>query len=117
MKKLTPVFLAVVLATGCASIQTVAIHITDPRAAVPVSSVALVQQVPPGSILIADLFASGANTPCGAQAAQADMKKTAAAVGANMLVVESWNANNYGLGVVDKFRVEGHAYFAPPVSK
>jgi len=75
------------------------------------------EQAPPGSVLIADLFANAPNTPGGAEAAQADLKKSAAAVGANVLVVKNWDEGKYFLAVSDKFRIEGYAYFAPPENK
>lgn len=118
MKKITSLLFAAAFAAGCASTpQTIAVHVSDPHPAVPVQSVALVTQAPPGSVLIAELFASGANSHSGAEAAQKDMKKNAAAVGANVLVVQSSNGNNYGLGAYDDFRIEGYAYFAPPENK
>ncbi len=115
MKKIAFLFFAVALAAGC-STQTIAVHLTEPRAAVPVQSVTLMEQAPPGSVLIADLFASGANSPNGAAAAQAGLKKSAAAVGANVLVVKNWNESKYLLAVADKFRIEGYAYYAPPAN-
>jgi hypothetical protein len=119
MKKLTLFFFAAVLAAGCCSTQTIAVHISEPRAAVPVHFVTLMEKAPPGSILIANLFASAANTPGGAQAAQADLKKSAAAVGANVLVVDKWNEGDYfwEWNLTGNFRIEGHAYFAPPVNE
>jgi hypothetical protein len=116
MKKITPLFFAAMLAAGCSTPQTIAVHVTEPRAAVPVQSVVLMEQAPPGSVLIADLFASAANTSDGAAAAQAGLKKSAAAVGANVLVVNNWNENTFYVEE-ENFRIEGHAYFAPPVNK
>jgi hypothetical protein len=83
---------------------------------VPVQSVTLMEEAPPGSVLIADLFASGENSAHGAQEAQASLKKSAAAVGANVLVVDKWNDSEFYYESADKFRIEGHALFAPPTN-
>jgi hypothetical protein len=116
MKKITPFFVAAVLAAGC-STETITVHRTESRAAVPVPSVALMEEAPPGSILIADLFARAGNNEAGAEEAQVNLKKSAAAVGANVLVLDKWNDSEFYWEAADKFRIEGHAYFAPPVNK
>ena len=114
MKKITPFFLAAVLAAGC-STETITVHRAESRAAVPVKSVTLMEEAPPGSVLIADLFASAANSAGGAEEAQANLKKSAAAIGANVLIVDKWNDSEFYWESADKFRIEGHAYFAPPM--
>jgi hypothetical protein len=115
MKKISPLIFAVVLAAGC-STQTIAVHLTDPRPAVTVQSVALMSQAPAGSVLIADLTASASKSSEGAQSAQAELKKAAAAVGANVLVIGQWSGE-YVSSVDDKFRIEGKAYYTPPENK
>jgi hypothetical protein len=116
MKKITPFFFAAILAAGC-STETITVHRTEPHTAVPVQSVTLMEEAPPGSVLIADLFASAENSADGAETAQANLKKSAAAVGANVLVLDKWNDSEFYWEAADKFRIEGHAYFAPPVNK
>ena len=115
MKKMIPFFFAAVLAAGCSSTDTITVHRNEPRAAVPVHSVTLMEQAPPESVLLADLFARAGNSAGGAEEAQANLKKSAAAVGANVLVLDKWNDSEFFWESADKFRIEGHAYFAPPI--
>jgi hypothetical protein len=116
MKKIAPLLLVAILIAGC-STQTIAVHLTDPRPVVTVQSVTLMLQAPSGSVLIADLTASASNSSEGAQSAQTELKKAAAAVGANVLVINQWNGSDYLSGVDNKFRIEGKAYYAPPENK
>ena len=116
MKKIAPLLLATILIAGC-STQTIAVHLTDPRPAVTIQSVTLMLQAPTGSVLIADLTASASNSSQGAQSAQAELKKAAAAVGANVLVINQWNGSDYISDVDNKFRIGAKAYYAPPENK
>jgi hypothetical protein len=117
MKKYAPFLFAVTLVAGCSSTETIAVHFTDPRPAINVRSVTLMQQAPTNSVFIADLTASATASSEGAQAAQADLKKASAGVGANVLVIEQWNDFDYISGYADKFTIEGKAYYAPPANR
>jgi hypothetical protein len=117
MAKIAPLLFVALLAAGCATpTQTITVRVSDPRPSVPVQSVAVASKTPSGGVLLAHLFASAANTPSGAEAAQANLKECAAAIGANVLVVDYWNISTLG-GEVDTLRIGGDAFFLPPESK
>ena len=117
MGKIAPLLFAVLLAAGCATpTQTITVRVGDPRPSVPVQSVVVTRESPSGGKLLAHLFASAANTPAGAEAAQRNMKEWAAAIGANVLVVQDWNISTLG-GDIDTFKIGGDAFFVPPENK
>lgn len=106
--------LALAMLSGCASVKTVSVKVTEPRPAIPVSEVQLMLSAPTNAVLLADLYAE---TCCSskdeAAAAQADLKKEAAAVGANALVIQRWEPTIDYSSVDNHFRIEANAYFVP----
>jgi hypothetical protein len=106
--------LALALVSGCAGIKTVSVKVTEPRPAIPVSDVQLMLSAPTNAVLLADLYAE---TCCSSQgevnAAQADLKKEAAALGANALVIQRWEPTIDYSSVDNHFRIEANAYFVP----
>jgi hypothetical protein len=108
------IFLAllVLIAAGCAGVNTIAVKKSEPHQAIPVKDVQLALEPPPNAVLIADIFSAACNSEEGSEAAQADLKRKAASLGANVLVIE--NANEYlDSAVIDhRFRIEARAYFS-----
>lgn len=104
--------LLILIASGCASVNTVALKESEPHPPIPVSAVQLVLAPPSNAVLIADIFSEGCDSEQGADAAQAELKRKAASLGANLLVIE--NSNEYlDSAVIDRrFRVEARAYFS-----
>jgi len=78
MKKIPQFILVALFAAGCATpTQTFTLHVAEPHSAVPVQSVVFMPAPPTNGVLIANLLASSDNSPGGAEAAQADLKKSA----------------------------------------
>lgn len=114
MKKIPQIILVALFAAGCATpTQTFTLHVAEPHSAVPVQSVVFMPAPPTNGVLIANLLASSDNSPGGAEAAQADLKKSAAAIGATVLVLDPWNITLYGWDY-GNLKIGGHAYFVPP---
>jgi hypothetical protein len=101
------------LASGCACVNTVSVKVSEPRPAIPVKDVQLALMAPTNSVYLADIFAEANNSAQGANAAQADLKEKAAAIGANVLVIEMYNQDFEYSPMDGRFRVEGKAYFVP----
>ena len=83
--------LTVAIVSGCASVKTVSVKVTEPRPAIPVKDVQLMLSVPTNAVLAAYIYAdSCCSSGRGADAAQAQLKEKAAAIGANALVIRTW---------------------------
>jgi hypothetical protein len=108
--------LAVLVLSGCAGMKTVAVNKSEPHPAIPAKDVRLVmdQDVPSNAVLVADLFSESGNSEHEADAAQADLKRKAASLGANLLVMEGSNQYLDFTPVDGRFRVQAKAYFVPP---
>ena len=105
--------LALAMLSGCASVKTVSVKVTEPRPAIPVSEVQLMLSAPTNAVLLADLYAETCTSSKDEAAAQADLKKEAAAVGANALVIQRWEPTIDYSSVDHHFRIEANAYFVP----
>ena len=112
MKKIAPLVL-VALVSGCCSVKTVSVNVTEPRPAIPVKEVQLALSAPTNAILIANIFAYAEDSAAGAKVAQANLKSKAAAVGANLLVIERSNQNIEFDDPNNRFSIEANAYFVP----
>jgi len=106
--------LALALVSGCAGIKTVSVKVTEPRPAISVNDVQLMLSAPTNAVLLADLYAeAGCSSEAKANQAQADLKKEAAAIGANVLVIQRWEPTIDYSSVDNHFRIEANAYFVP----
>ena len=106
--------LAIALVSGCASVKTVSVKVTEPRPPIPVNDVQLMLSAPTNAVLLADIYAEACcSSKEEANVAQADLKKEAAAVGANALVIQRWEPTIDYSSVDHHFRIEANAYFIP----
>lgn len=106
--------LTIALVSGCASIKTVSVKVTEPRPAISVNDVQLMSSAPTNAVLLADIYVEACcSSKQESDAAQADLKKEAAAVGANVLVVQRWEPTIDYSSVDNHFRIEANAYFVP----
>ncbi|HTQ49403.1 MAG TPA: hypothetical protein VMJ12_01740 [Candidatus Acidoferrales bacterium] len=106
--------IALAMLSGCASVKTVSVKVTEPRPAIPVGEVQLMLSAPTNAVLLAGLYAeSCCSSKEEANAAQADLKKEAAAIGANALVIQRWEPTIDYSSVDHHFRIEANAYFVP----
>jgi hypothetical protein len=112
MKKFLPLIL-VAMVSSCCSVKTVSVNVTDPRSPISVKDVQLALSAPTNAVLIANIFAYAQDSAEGAAVAQSNLKKKAAAVGANVLVVERSNQNIEFDDPNHRFSVEASAYYAP----
>jgi len=113
MKLILTALCGVVFLTGCSTPSIKTVHVSEPRPAIPLSSVKFVSSAPTGAICVADILATARNSSCGAESAQVAIKKQAAAVGAPFVVLDNWDAAGQLLGIPDEFRIEGHAFALP----
>lgn len=106
--------LTLALVSGCAGLNTVSVKVTEPRPPISVNDVQLMLSAPTNAVLLADIYA---DSPCSstakANAAQAGLKKEAAAIGANVLVIQRWEPTIDYSSVDHHFRIEANAYFVP----
>jgi uncharacterized protein YceK len=106
--------LIVALLSGCSSIKTVSVKVTEPRPAISANDVHLMLSAPTNGVLLADIYVEACcASKKEADAAQMELKKEAAAVGANALVIQRWEPTIDYSSVDDHFRVEANAYFIP----
>jgi hypothetical protein len=112
MKKLLPL-IAVVIISGCCTVKTVSVKVTEPRPPIAVKDVQLALSAPTNAVLIANIFAYAEDSAKGAATAQSNLKMKAAAVGANVLVIERSNQNIEYDDPNGRFSVEANAYYAP----
>ena len=106
--------LSLALITGCAGVKTMTVRVTEPRPAISVNDVQVMLNAPTNAVLLADIYAeSSCSSKEKANAAQADLKKEAAAIGANALVIQRWEPTIDYSSVDDHFRIEANAYFVP----
>jgi uncharacterized protein YceK len=106
--------LAVAVVSGCASVKTVSIKVTEPRPAISVNDVQLMLSAPTNAVLLADIYAEACcSSKAEANAAQAGLKKEAAAIGANAVVIQRWEPTIDYSSVDDHFRIQANAYFVP----
>jgi hypothetical protein len=106
--------LTVAVVSGCASVKTVSVKLAEPRPAVPVNDVQLMLSAPTNAVLLANICAEACcSSKKEANIAQADLKKEAAAIGANVLVIQRWEPTIDYSSVGDHFRIEANAYFVP----
>ena len=106
--------LTIAILSGCASIKTVSVKVTEPRPAIPVNDVQLVLSAPTNAVLLADIYVEACcSSKAEADTAQADLKKEAAAIGANALVIQRWEPTIDYSSVDEHFRIEANAYFVP----
>lgn len=96
--------------TGCSSITTKTVHVTEPLKPVAIADVKFLDAAPTNAVHVADIFAEASNSTEGAESAQVEIKKQAAAIGANFVVMDNVDVSGQILGVCEKFRIEGHAY-------
>ncbi len=54
--------LVVLVVSGCAGVQTIAINKSEPHAAIPAKDVQLALAVPSNAVLVADLFSDSCNS-------------------------------------------------------
>src|SRR6516162_11458687 len=80
--------LLILIACGCAGIRTVAVNRSGPHPAIAAKDVQLALAVPATAVLVADIFSDSCNSEHEVDAAQADMKRKAASLGANLLVID-----------------------------
>ncbi len=106
--------LLILVLSGCAGIRTVAVNKSEPHPAIPIKDVQLALVVPANAVLVADIFSDSCNSEQEVDAAQADLKKKAASLGANLLVIEGSNLYLDFTPVDGHFRIQAKAYFAPP---
>jgi hypothetical protein len=107
--------LTLTIVSGCVCVKTVSIQMTEPRPAIPIKDVRLVLTAPTNAVLLADIYAEACcSSEQAANAAQADLKKKAAAIGANALVIERWEPTIDYSDVNHHFRIEANAYYTPP---
>jgi len=106
--------LSLVLVSGCAGVKTMTVKVTEPRPAISVNDVQVMLTAPTNAVLLADIYAeAGCSSKEKANAAQADLKKEAAAIGANALVIQRWEPTIDYSSVDEHFRIEANAYFVP----
>jgi len=104
--------LTVAIVSGCASVKTVSVKVTEPRPAIPVKDVQLMLSVPTNAVLAAYIYAdSCCSSGRGADAAQAQLKEKAAAIGANALVIRTWEPTIDFSPADRHFRIEANAFF------
>jgi len=107
--------LTLTVVSGCACVKTISIQMSEPRPAIPVKDVQLVLTAPTNAVLLADIYADACcSSEQAANAAQTDLKKKAAAIGANALVIERWEPTIDYSDVNHHFRIEANAYYASP---
>lgn len=106
--------LLILVVTGCAGIRTVAVNKSEPHPAVPAKDVQLALAVPANAILVADIYSDSCMSEHEVDAAQADMKRKAASLGANLLVIDGSNLYRDFSPADGRFRIQGKAYFVPP---
>jgi uncharacterized protein YceK len=113
MKKVLCLFV-IALVSGCASVKTMSVKVTEPRPAIAVNDVQLMVSAPTNAVLLAEIYAeANCSSKEQANAAQAGLKKEAAAVGANTLVIQRWEPTIDYSSVDEHFRIEANAYFVP----
>ena len=106
--------LSLVLVSGCAGVKTMTVKVTEPRPAISVNDVQVMLTAPTNAVLLADIYAeAGCSSKEKANAAQADLKKEAAAIGANALVIQRWEPTIDYSSVDNHFRIEANAYYVP----
>ena len=104
--------LTVAMVSGCASVKTVSVKVTEPRPAIPVKDVQLMLTAPTNAVLAAYIYAdSSCSSGRGADAAQAQLKAKAAAIGANALVIRTWEPTIDFSPADHHFRIEADAFF------
>jgi hypothetical protein len=106
--------LLILIVSGCAGIKTVAVNKSEPHPAIPVKEVQLALAAPANAVLVADLFSDSCDSEHEVDAAQGDLKRKAASLGANLLVVEGSNLYLDFTQADGHFRIEAKAYFVPP---
>jgi hypothetical protein len=106
--------LLILVVSGCAGIKTVAVNRSEPHPAIPAKDVQLALAVPADAVLVADLFSESCDSEQEVDAAQADLKRKAASLGANLLVVEGSNQYLDFTPADGRFRIQAKAYFVPP---
>jgi|SRR5580698_2576546 hypothetical protein len=104
--------LLTVVASGCVSVSTISTNVSEPRPAVPVKNVCLALTAPPNAALIADIISEAENSEKGADAAQVDLKRKAASLGANLIVIRRSN-QGVDFSSFGPFRIEADVYFVP----
>ena len=107
--------LLILVACGCAGIRTVAVNRSEPHPAVPAKDVQLALAVPANAVLVADIFSDSCASEQEVDAAQADMKRKAASLGANLLVIDRSNLYIDFTPADGRFRIQAKAYFVPPM--
>ena len=104
--------LTVAMVSGCASVKTVSVKVNEPRPAIPVKDVQLMLTAPTNAVLAAYIYAdSSCSSGRGADAAQAKLKAKAAAIGANALVIRTWEPTIDFSPADHHFRIEADAFF------
>jgi hypothetical protein len=93
----------------------VAVNKSEPHPAVPARDVQLAMAVPTNAVLVADLFSESCTSEHEVDAAQADLKRKAASLGANLLVIEGSNLYLDFTPADGRFRIQAKAYFVPPM--
>jgi hypothetical protein len=112
--KNTLFLLAVVIVSGCTSINTISVKVSEPRPAIAVKDVQLISSAPTNAVLLADIYADANNSSFQtADAAQTALKQKAAAIGANALVIGNWEPTINYSAADNHFRIEANAYFVP----
>lgn len=106
--------LLILVACGCAGIRTVAVNRSEPHPAIPAKNVQLAPAVPANAVLVADIFSDSCNSEHEVDAAQADMKRKAGSLGANLLVIDRSNQYIDFTPADGRFRIQAKAYFVPP---
>ena len=116
MKKIHSVLLAALLVAGCSALQTQTIKVSEPRPPVALADVKLSEMAPTGAVCMAEITVRCAcNTKSTSEAAQAQLKKEAAALGANVVVPRSWSPAD-DIALDDPFFVKARAYYVPPAN-
>jgi hypothetical protein len=106
--------LTLALVSGCACFKTVSVKLTEPRPPISVNDVQLMLSAPTNAVLLAEIYAEACcSSKAKSNKAQASLKQEAAAIGANVLVIQRWEPTIDYSSVDNHFRIEANAYFVP----
>ena len=103
--------MAICALAGCAT-QTQTVHVTEARQPVPIADVKFMGAAPSNAICLAEIFAETSYSATDVESAQLKIKQKAAALGANVVVLQNRNSEQM-MKLTKSFEIEGQAYFIP----